>query len=206
MKLNKKFMSLFAVLLVSAGILAACGNDNNDTDNNDVETQEEAGADADAEVVTGASESELAGDLVEVLANGANWMFAAQSDMTLEEDLVVEAGHHRRNDSDNELARKLALYTQNREEVDGEMVVEITGEFTLTVPTLVVEAENFNLMLGTIDGDVIVDANDFHLNGATITGNLIFTSEEYKESANLVSDVEDFDSEVLGEISVEDAE
>jgi len=198
MKLNKKLISLFAALVVLVG-LAACGNDNDDdsiegsdTDGveiADIDNEVEANDD-EADAVSGPSESSDPADLVEVMTNGANWMFAATADMELTEDLVIQGELEK---SNGEIGRKLALYAQIREN----NVSTVTDEFMLTVPNVIVRSENTLIQHGTVNGNVIVEAEGFELNGTNITGDLVFSSQELLDSAE-ISD-EDL---VAGEITI----
>lgn len=140
-----------------------------------------------ADVVTTASLVVDANDLVKGLSEDGTWIVAVYNNMALKEDLVV-AGEFTHRD---EIARKLALYTQDEDR-------NITASFTVSAPKMVVKSENFRLQGGTFAGDVYVEANGFELRAATIDGNLYFASQEAMDSF-VISD----DSSVTGETAVQ---
>ncbi|MDZ7834915.1 MAG: hypothetical protein U5K84_05840 [Alkalibacterium sp.] len=76
--------------------------------------------------------------------------------------------------NDGEIARKLALYAQDADR-------NITERYTLTVPSITVESENSRIQGGTVVGDVYVNANNFSMPEGTVDGDLIFGSEEYQD-------------------------
>ncbi|MCQ6276117.1 polymer-forming cytoskeletal protein [Bacillus sp. V3B] len=170
-----KFKVLFVSTLV-AGLLAGCGADDDQaaedqtTDTTQTETEE-------TDVVTAAS---ITGDedvFVAALGEEGTWIVAALNDMTIEKELVVAGQFHNKDDASEAIYRKLALYTQDDDK-------NVTGTFTLTIPKMTVQSENFKIQNGTVKGDVHVEANGFTLTeDTTIDGNLTFASEEVKESA-----------------------
>jgi len=141
-----------------------------------------------SDLVSSASISNEASDLVAHLGANGGWIFAATGDITVAEELVVDGNFHDKDIETNDLYRKLALYTQDAER-------NVEEEFTLTLENgMVVKSPNFNVMHGTIVGDVLVEAEGFQLNGK-LDGNLTFATEELRESAEI-------NGEVTGEISV----
>jgi len=153
-----------------------------------VEGGEEGEESADA--TTGATQSVVAGsdDLQEALSANGGWIVIFEGDVESDEELVLEGGVE---DNDGEIARKLALYTQDADR-------NVTEQYTLTAPMLTIQSENARIQNGTFAGDVRVEANNFQLPGGTIDGDLIFASEEYQESAQLD------EGEVTGETRVEE--
>lgn len=139
------------------------------------------------DVVTTASITTDVNTLVNGLKADGFWLVAALNNMTTNEEVVVEGEFIHR----EEVARKLALYTQDEER-------NITASFTLTAPKLIVRSENFKLQGGTFVGDVIVEANGFHIVNGTVEGNVYFASQEYMDSM-----VEDESGSVTGEIAVQ---
>ena len=61
----------------------------------------------------------------------------------------------------------------------------VTAEYTVTVPKLVVNSENFNIVNGVVKGDIEVNAKGFVLNGTKVEGNITFASKEIQDSATL---------------------
>ncbi len=139
------------------------------------------------DVVTSASIVNDAAALVNGLSAEGTWIVAALNNVTLTEELVVDGEFIHR----EEIARKLALYTQDEER-------NITASFVLTAPKLVVKSENFRIQGGTFKGDVYVEAPGFNLVKGTVDGNVYFADEALKDSM-----VMDEDSVVTGEIAVQ---
>lgn len=139
------------------------------------------------DVVTSASLVTDANDLVAGLSADGTWIVAVYNNMALKQDIIVEGEFVNR----EEIARKLALYTQDEER-------NITASFTVSAPKMVVKSENFRLQGGTFKGDVIVEANGFNMRAATIDGNLYFASQEAMDSIEISED-----STVTGETAVQ---
>jgi len=173
MENNKKIIGLFTTLILSTGFMFGCG----------AETPSPK-----EEVVSSASISNNSSDLVTHLGINGGWIFAATSDLTVAEGLVVDGDFHDKGIETNDLYRKLALYTQDAER-------NVEEEFILTLENgMVVKSPNFNVMHGTIVGDIYVEAEGFQLN-ANLDGNLTFATDALKNTAEI-------NGEVTGEISV----
>lgn len=142
---------------------------------------------AGVDVVTTASLVVDANDLVKGLSADGTWIVAAYNNMALKQDLVVDGEFMHR----EEIARKLALYTQDEDR-------NITASFTVSAPKMIVKSENFRIQGGTFKGDVYVEANGFELRTANIDGNLYFASQEAMDTF-VISD----DSAVTGETAVQ---
>lgn len=177
-----KFIKKFGIVLtfgLLVLLLVGCGSDDNsddaDTTATDADTEETTD---DTETVTGASISDQPEDLVSTLSEDGNWIFAATGDITLTEDLVVAGEFYDNNDESLELYRKLGLYTQDDDR-------NVLDEFTLTVPTIIVESPNFRIQNGTVVGNIEVEAEGFELAGSTIEGDVTFATQELWDSANL---------------------
>lgn len=112
------------------------------------------------------------------LSSDGNWITAVTNDITLDTDLIIDGTFYNKNNADEGIFRKLALYTQDADR-------NVTGTFTLTAPSITISSENFRIQEGTVKGDVTVDTNGFELKNATIQGNLTFTKDEYKQSAEI---------------------
>lgn len=175
-----------ALITASMGLLAACGN--GDSEEDTTEDTEQVAEESDA--TTGATQSIIASadDLEKGMSSEGGWIVIFEGDVESDEELTLEGGVE---NNDGEIARKLALYTQDDDR-------NVTKRYTLTAPMLTVESENARIQNGTFKGDVHVNANNFQLPGGTIDGDLTFASEELQESAQLE------EGEVTGEISVEE--
>lgn len=180
------------LITASMGLLAACGNDEDAVDDSEDEVVEEANGDTeeDSDVTTGATQVRVSDEdsLLEGVSDDGAWIIIFEDDVTTDEDLVLTGGFENNN---GETERKLALYEQDADR-------NVTGTFTLTAPSITIEQESTRLQYGTFEGDVYVDADNFRLIGGTIDGDLIFMSEEYEESAEI-----DEDAEITGEIRVD---
>ncbi|MCK8059696.1 MULTISPECIES: polymer-forming cytoskeletal protein [unclassified Fusibacter] len=120
------------------------------------------------DVVTTASIVDNGEALVKALSAEGAWIAATLKDIELSEDLVID-GELMKGDA---VARKLALYTQDENR-------NITAQFTLTAPKMIVKSPMFKLTGGTFKGDVYVEAEGFILDkSATIDGNLYFASQK----------------------------
>ncbi|MGX7196369.1 polymer-forming cytoskeletal protein [Enterococcus olivae] len=175
-----KFASLAALVLVSGSLLAACSSDDDSaTDASTVETSEVVETEASEEdVVSTASISDQADVIEAALSADGNWIIALTDDVTFDSDVTVAGEFHNRGDDAEDVYRKLALYDQDEDR-------NVTAEYTLTTPKLVVESPNFNIVHGTVVGDIEVKAEGFVLNGATVEGNITFDTQELQDSAVL---------------------
>ena len=172
MKLNKKVTSVFTVLTLSTVFLAGCGCTSND----------EVIPPVVEETVSGASVSSEAADLRAHLSPNGGWIFATADHITVEQPLIVEGVFHDKGNTANAHYRKLALYSQDADH-------NIIDEYTLTLKDgMTVKSPNFNIVNGTVVGDILVEAEGFQLNGK-LDGNLIFATEEYKNTAEINGDV-----------------
>lgn len=129
--------------------------------------------------------------LEKALSADGNWIVAATADVTFDKDLTVAGEFHDKGDASADIYRKFALYSQDADR-------NVTAEYTVTVPKIVVESENFNIVHGTVKGDIEVKANGFVLNGAKVEGNITFDKQEYKDSAKLEED----GASVSGDVTV----
>ena len=148
-------------------------------------TAEDDTEDDTADAESGASVIQTADEAQDAMSADGEWIVVLEQDLQVDEDLTLEA-------QDNEEGeRKLAFYDDEGDE---------TQLYTLTVPSLTIEAENTRFA-GRVEGDVIVDADGFSFeNDPEIDGDLIFTSQEFHDSA-------DFDeASVTGEVIIEDGE
>ena len=135
--------------------------------------------DDEPEVVTTASIVSDADALVNALSADGTWIVCTLNDITVDEEIVVAGTFHDKDDPSKDVYRKFAPYTQDEDR-------NITEAYTITVPKMTVQSENFKIAGGTIKGDVYVEANGFELSEpATIDGNLYFANEDVQASAKI---------------------
>lgn len=190
--ISKKIVSLSAVALLAITLGACSSDDSSDSSaSSSAPATSETMASSSADVLSTASVSSDPAVLETALSDEGNWIVAATSDVTFDSDVKVAGEFHNKGDDTQDIYRKFALYSQDDER-------NVTAEYTITVPQLIVESEGFNIVHGTVDGDILVKANNFVLDGATVTGNVTFEKQEYQDSAKL----EENDAKVEGEVSV----
>lgn len=191
----KKLVSILSISLLTVALFTGCTSSNTATDDaatdvttdvaeDDTTAEEETGGDAtvveEEPAVDAAATTSITDDpavLATSLSADGDWISCITADVTVAEDLVVDGTFYKKDDNTQGEYRKLALYTQDDAR-------NITGEFTLTVPTMTVKSPNFNIVHGTVAGNVVVEANGFVLEG-TIDGDLTFANEEVKNSADI---------------------
>jgi len=132
------------------------------------------------DAITSASpkESGVPADIINGLADSGFWIFAILSDVTIDGELVVSGEFHQRDDPDQPIYRKLALYAQDADR-------NVTADYVLTVPLMTVKSPNFRIQNGVVKGDIVVDADGFELSGGTLQGNLTFKTQAQMDSAKL---------------------
>jgi len=166
----------FKLLLASTvlvGTLAACGAEEEKPAEETAKEKSEEKTD----VVTTASIVNEADALVKALSAEGTWIVATLGDITVDEELVVAGQFHNKGDAAQDIYRKLAPYTQDEDH-------NVLERFTITVPKMTVQSENFKVQAGTVKGDVYVEAKGFTLTAdATIDGNVYYASEDLKASA-----------------------
>lgn len=190
MKLTK-IVKGFSVVVLAGLLLAACGSDKKDDSSASSTKESSTAASSSAEAVSSASITDDPKMIEAGLGKEGSWIVAATKDVTIANDVTVAGEFHDKADTSKDIYRKLALYSQDDNR-------KVTAEFTLTVPMLTVESENFNIVHGTVKGDIEVKANGFVLAGAKVEGNVTFAKEEYKTSAVLDKD----GASVTGEVTV----
>lgn len=191
--ISKKILSLSAVALLAV-TLGACSSDNSSdssASSSSAPATSETAASSSADVLSTASVSSDPAVLEKALSADGNWIVAATSDITFDKDVTVAGEFHNKGDDTQDIYRKFALYSQDEDR-------NVTAEYTIKVPELIVESEGFNIVHGTVDGDILVKANNFVLDGAKVTGNVTFEKQEYKDSAKL----EENGAKVEGEVTV----
>lgn len=106
------------------------------------------------------------------------WIITPVTDITSDKDLVVEGEFYNKDNKSEGVYRKIGLYAQDADR-------NITEQYTLTVPKLVIKSENTNIQNGTVKGDIYVEANGFVLNNTKVEGNVYFANEDVKSTFTL---------------------
>ncbi len=134
--------------------------------------------------VTAASEKEGAdaAKLVKGVSKDGGWIYSITKNVTMDKELVVEGTFRSKGLAENDVYRKLALYSQSK---DRDAKNQVTENFTLTVPKMTVNSPNFRIQNGIVKGDIYVNATGFELAGAKVDGNVYFATESQLESAKL---------------------
>ena len=167
-----------ALIAVAAAVaLAACGSDESSTAAAD---SEPADATSTASIVNTAQGFQAAA------GTEGTWIIAITADVSVDEEIVLSGEFTNR----DEPARKIALYAQDADR-------NITDRYTLTAPRMVISSPAARIQGGTFVGDVYVEANGFQIVDATVDGDIVFASAEYQESAAVD------EGSVTGEIAVE---
>ncbi|MCC5894655.1 MAG: polymer-forming cytoskeletal protein [Alkalibacterium sp.] len=192
MEFLKKKLAAGAAVIALGGFLAACESDDDAAEDMEIVDEGEETEEAEGEdVVTAASITDNADEVVASLSTEGNWITAITADVAIDEDVTVAGTFHNQDDEDQDEYRKLALYAQDDDR-------NVTDEYTLSVGTMTVESPNFRIQEGTLDGDVYVDAEGFELYNATVTGNVTFASEDLMDAALMD------EGTVEGEVSVDE--
>ena len=174
-KIMKKNFSKLLVLAIVAITITGCSKK---------EATEMADAGTTASIVNNGAA------LVKALSADGGWIAAALNDIVLE-DAIVVAGKHMDGD---DVVRKLGLYAQDADH-------NITAQYTLTAPKMIVQSPNFKLTGGTFKGDVYVEAAGFLLDkSATVDGDIYFMSQGIMDTFTM-NDT----AKILGEKIVVDA-
>ncbi|MBC7959248.1 MAG: hypothetical protein H7X94_05215 [Vallitaleaceae bacterium] len=174
-----KFKSLILVLMIAVSMVAGCAEKEEEgTTETTTETGTEAATEA-VDVVVTASIVDTPEALLKAAGPDVYWLFAVVKDMTVESEIVVE-GEFTKEDKDDATklvpaGRKFALYAQDEDR-------NKTASYTVTAPKMTVKSETTKVQGGTFKGDVYVEANGFNLVDATIDGNVYFASDEFKAS------------------------
>lgn len=170
-----KLVRSLLVAGVAVALLSGCGSNSDNTGNNEAAATAPAAAETDA--VSTASLVKEQDPFINAVSAEGTWIIAILNDLTVDQDVVVAGEFHDKDVAENAIYRKLALYAQDDDH-------NVTATYTLTVPKVTVQSENFRVQGGTIKGDVYVEANGFNLyEDATIDGNLYFASEDVQATA-----------------------
>jgi len=127
------------------------------------------------DVVTTASIVADADAFKKAISGNGTWIICTTKDLSINEDLILEGEFHDKNDPAKDLKRKIALYAQDADK-------NVTARYTLTAPKLTVKSPNARIQGGTFKGDVYVSAKNFELVDGTIDGNVYFTTDDAKST------------------------
>ncbi|ADQ15138.1 hypothetical protein Halsa_1715 [Halanaerobium hydrogeniformans] len=162
------------MILAVGLLLTACGAD---------DPAEEA-VETDEDVVASASVVIDQASLLNATSEDGSWIVIIQQDLSVDEDIIL-VGEFTNN---NELDRKIALYDQDDDR-------NLTDRYTLEAPSITVQSPSTRFQGGTFVGDVYVEAENFELIDFTLDGNLYFETEEAEETFSM-----DEDSTITGDI------
>lgn len=115
------------------------------------------------------------GEFEKGISSEGRWIITPVTDLTSDKDLVVEGEFYKKDDQANGLYRKIGLYAQDEDR-------NITAQYTLTTPKLVVKSENTSIQNGTVKGDIYVEAKGVELKNTKVEGNVYFANEEVKST------------------------
>lgn len=112
------------------------------------------------------------------ISSEGRWIITPVTDLTSDKDLVVEGEFYDKDDESKGLYRKIGLYAQDENR-------NVTAEYTLTTPKLVIKSENTKIQNGTVKGDIYVEAKGVVLKNAKVEGNVYFANEDVKSTFTL---------------------
>ncbi len=157
---SKKFLGLALSAVLTLGIVSGCGA--------------KPAAKPQADAVTTASVVNDQAAFLKAVSKDGTWIIATLKDMTIDKEIVLEGEFKNK----NEMARKIALYTQDDKH-------NVTARFSLKAPKLTVKSENARIQGGTFIGDVYVQAKGFSVVDGKVQGNIYFASDDIKSSFKL---------------------
>ncbi|QNK58702.1 hypothetical protein [Paenibacillus sp. PAMC21692] len=160
----KKMISLALIAVLTVGLLAGCGNNNEPAP---AATPSPSTTADTTDAITTASIVNDPEAFLKAISKDGTWIIAALNDLTFDQELVLEGEFKNKDVVD----RKIALYTQDENR-------KITASFKLTAPKLTIKSPNARLQGGTFVGDVYVETDKFTLKDATVEGNVYFATEE----------------------------
>ena len=162
-----KIKALLLSTVVVASLLVGCGSK---------EPVAPAKETPKADAVAAASVTSDPAVFAKTLGADGKWIICSTSDLTFEEDLVLEGEFKNgKKDADGKelIQRKIALYTQDADH-------KVTARFTLTAPKITIKSPLASIQHGTFKGDIYVETNDFKLVDNKVEGNIYFKDEAAK--------------------------
>jgi hypothetical protein len=112
------------------------------------------------------------------ISDKGTWIICTLKDLSFDKELVLdgEFKNGKKDENGNDIIqRKIALYTQDDKR-------NVTERFSLTAPKLTIKSPNARIQSGTFKGDLYVEAENFELVDTTVDGNVYFTDEEAKST------------------------
>lgn len=179
-----KFKKILLVLLIATSLLiVGCTADT--PEETPEETEETPGEDQtqeddteeDAETTASIVNEESA--FKEAISEDGTWIIITLKDLDFDEELVVEGEFRDKDDENNEIYRKLALYAQDQDR-------NVTDRYTVIAPEMTIKSPNTNIQGGVFEGDIYVEAEGFKITDAKIQGNVYFANEEFESTFELV--------------------
>lgn len=190
----KRISALALVLIFFVLFTLACTPQDNVPEEPQENNQEQGATDTeepnDAQTTASIVNEETA--FKKAISKEGTWIICTLNDLSFDEDLIVEGEFRDKDDEDNDLYRKIALYAQDEDR-------NVTDRYTLTAPKMIIRSPNTNIVNGTFKGDIYVEAEGFTVSGAVIDGNVYFASEEYESTFEMANE-----GEVTGDIEVRD--
>jgi hypothetical protein len=187
----KKFLALVVCAFLTLGILSGCAPDktpdtqvpdttqepgnNQQPDKNGENNANDETEKTPPDAVTTASIVDDEAAFIKAISKDGTWIICTLKDLTIDQELVLEGEFHDKDDKNNPLYRKIALYTQDDNR-------NVTNRFTLTAPKLTIRSENAKIQGGTFKGDVYVEAKGFTITDGKVDGNVYFANEEAKST------------------------
>jgi len=153
---------------------------------------------ADVDVVATASIVDDAAAFEKAISKDGAWIICPLRDLTTDKDLVVEGEFRKKNLPENDLYRKIGLYTHN-DPTDKKIV---THRFTLTAPSLTIKSPNTSLQHGIFVGDIYVRAAGFELADQKVEGNVYFVTQEAKDTFTMDEASSITGSQILADVDV----
>lgn len=182
-----KFKKILLVLFIAVSLLFfGCANDTpeetpEETPGEDQNQEENQDDDTKEDAETTASIVNEESAFKKAISEDGTWIIATLNDLEFDEELVVEGEFRDKDDENNDIYRKLALYAQDQDR-------NVTERYTVTAPEMTIKSPNTNIQGGTFEGDIFVEADGFTITDATIEGNVYFANEEYESTFELKDD------------------
>lgn len=176
--MNSKKITLTLIIIILSLLLIGCGTTTPNKPPEEKPPEDNKGQETEQDANTTASIVNEESAFKKAISKEGTWIIITLKDLTFDDDLEVEGEFRDKDEKDNELYRKLALYDQDKDR-------NITKRYTITTPKMIIKSPSTEIKGGVIKGDVYVEAEDFSLSDATIEGNLFFSKEEYKSTFEL---------------------
>ncbi|MBB6217372.1 peptidoglycan hydrolase-like protein with peptidoglycan-binding domain [Anaerosolibacter carboniphilus] len=147
------------------------------------------------DAVASASIVDNAAAFEQAIGKDGKWIICTLNDLTTDKNLVLEGEFRDKNLPENDLKRKIALYTQDDKK-------NVTARFTLTAPKLSIKSPNARIQSGTFKGDLYVYAANFQLVDAKVDGNVYFVTQEAKDTFTMDEKSSVTGNKILADVDV----